>query len=170
MGREFGLNLGEEFAVPAGLLPGELAVFTADGTVSIVFVFRGSQFVLNASDGGGEILLVEFTFPDGDDGPGEGVEALGVEFVAGNVAGDLVFPEVGVGFWRDILGTAAVTVPEAAVDEDDCPVFRQYKVRRTGQSLVVEPVAITSAPEFVPHDPFWSRVAGMDAGHAVVPL
>ena len=46
--------------------------------------------------GGIKVLLAEFAFPDGDDGPGEGVEAMGVEFVTGDVAGYLFFPESGV--------------------------------------------------------------------------
>ena len=54
---------------------------------------------------GGVSVLAEFAFPDGDDGPGEGVEALGVEFVAGDVAGYLVFPEAGVRLGFDVLAS-----------------------------------------------------------------
>ena len=43
------------------------------------------EFLEDVADGG-ICILAEFAFPDGDDGPGEGVEALGVEFVAGDAA------------------------------------------------------------------------------------
>ena len=70
-------------------------------------------------DGGVKVLLGEFAFPDGDDGPGEGVEALGIEFVAGDIAGDFLAPECFVGLGNGVLGATAVAVPETAVDEDD---------------------------------------------------
>ena len=57
----------------SGLLPGEFAVLAAEGTVALVFLLCGDQFGFDAGDGGGEVFLGEFTFPDGDDGPGEGV-------------------------------------------------------------------------------------------------
>ena len=77
-------------------------------------------------------LLGEFAFPDGDDGPGEGVEALGAQFVAGDVAGYLFFPESGVRLGFDVLGATSVAVPEAAVDEDDGAVLEQDEVARSG--------------------------------------
>ena len=117
-----------------GLLPGEFAVLAAEGAVALVFLFRGGEFGFDAGDGVAEVLLGEFAFPDCDDGPGEGVEALGIEFVAGDVAGHFLLPEFGVAFRHDILGTAAVAVPEAAVDEDDGAVFREHVVRGARQT------------------------------------
>ena len=115
---EFGFDQGEDFAVLPGLFAGEFAVLAADGEVVLVFGLGGLKIGLYARDGGVKVLLGEFAFPDGDDGPGEGVEALGVEFVAGDVAGYLFFPESGVRLGFDVLGATTVTVPEAAVDED----------------------------------------------------
>lgn len=80
----------------SGLFSGEFAVLAADAEVVLVFGRGGLQIGLYAGDGGVKDLLAEFAFPDGDDGPGEGVEALGIEFVAGDVAGYLFFPEAGV--------------------------------------------------------------------------
>ena len=107
----------------------------ADGEVVLVFGLGGLQIGFYARDGGVKILLGEFAFPDGDDGPGEGVEALGVEFVAGDVAGYLVFPEAGVRLWFDVLGATAVAVPEAAVDEDDGAVLGQDEIGEPGSRL-----------------------------------
>lgn len=119
---------------------------------------------------GVKVLLGEFAFPDGDDGPGEGVEALGVEFVAGDVAGYLVFPEAGVRLGFDVLGATSVAVPEAAVDEDDSAVLGQDEIGGAGESSVIEPVAVSPAPEFTPYCPLRGGVPGTDAGHVVGPL
>jgi hypothetical protein len=66
-----------------GLFSGEFAVLAADGEVVLVFGLGVLQIGFYARDGGVKILLGEFAFPDGDDGPGEGVEALGIEFITG---------------------------------------------------------------------------------------
>lgn len=116
---------------------------------------------------GGICILAEFAFPDGDDGPGEGVEALGVEFVAGDVAGYLFFPESGVRLGFDVLGATAVAVPEAAVDEDDGAVLGQDEVGGAGEALVIEPVPVALVPQCVPDGPLWACVPGTDAGHVV---
>jgi hypothetical protein len=129
---QFGFYLGEEVAVFSGLFPGEFAVVAADGEVVLVFGLGGLKIGFYAHYGGIKVLLAEFAFPDGDDGPGEGVEALGVEFVAGDVAGYLFFPESGVRLGFDVLGATTVAVPEAAVDEDDGAVLGQDEVARAG--------------------------------------
>ena len=110
--------MGEDFAVLLCLFAGEFVVLAADGEVVLVFGLGGLQIGLYARDGGVKILLREFAFPYGDDGSGEGVEALGVEFVAGDVAGHFLAPELLVGLGNGVLGATPVAVPEAAVDED----------------------------------------------------
>ena len=118
-----------------GLFSGEFAVLVADGEVVLVFGLGGLQIGLYARDGGVNILLREFAFPDGDDGPCEGVEALGVEFVAGDVAGHFLTPELFVGLGNGVLGATSVAVPEAAVDEDDGAVLGQDEVGEPGSRL-----------------------------------
>ena len=63
-----------------------------------------------------------------------------------------------------------MSVPEAAVYEDDGPVLRKHEIGRAGQPAVVEPVSITLAPQSVTHDLLRLRVAGADVGHTDVPL
>ena len=167
---EFGFDLGEDFAVLFGLFAGEFAVLTSDGEVVLVFGLGGLQIGLYARNGVVKILLGEFTFPDGDDGPGEGVEALGVEFVAGDVAGYLFFPESGVRLGFDVLGATALAVPEAAVDEDDGAVLGQDEIGGAGEAAVIEPVPVDLVPQCVPDCTLRCRVLGTDAGHVVGPL
>ena len=95
---------------------------------SLVFGLGGLQIGLYARDGGVKILLREFAFPYGDDGSGEGVEALGVEFVAGDVAGHFLAPELLVGLGNGVLGATPVAVPEVAVDEDVGAILRQDEI------------------------------------------
>ena len=80
-------------------------------------------------------MLAEFAFPDGDDGPGEGVEALGIEFVSGDVAGHFFTPKLFVGLGNCVFGATPVAVPEAAVDEDDGAVLGQDEVGEPGSRL-----------------------------------
>ena len=168
---EFGFDLGEDFAVLEGLFAGEFAVLAADGEVVLVFGLGGLQIGFYAGNGGGEVgFLGEFTFPDSDDGPGEGVEALGVEFVTGDVAGDFLAPECFVGLGNDVLGATAVAVPEAAVDEDDGAVLGQDEVGGAGEAFVIEPVPVALVPQCVPDGPLRGGVPGTDAGHVVRPL
>ena len=129
------MDLGEDLAVLPGLFSGEFAVLVADGEVVLVFGLGGLQIGLYARDGGVNILLREFASPDGDDGPCEGVEALGVEFVAGDVAGHFLTPELFVGLGNGVLGATSVAVPEAAVDEDDGAVLGQDEVGEPGSRL-----------------------------------
>ena len=153
-----------------GLFAGEFAVLSADGEVVLVFGLCGLQFGLYAGDGGVKVLLGEFAFPDGDDGPGEGIEALGVEFVTGDVAGYLFFPESGVRLGFDVLGATTVAVPEAAVDEDDGAVLGQDEIGGAGEALVIEPVPVALFPQCVPDGPLRGCVPGTNAGHVVGPL
>ena len=150
-----------------GLFSGVFAALAAEGGPFVVFILCGPQISLYASNGGITVLLGEFAFPNGDDGPGEGVEALGVEFVAGDVGGDFLLPEGGVGLWFHVLGTTAVAVPEAAVDEDDGAVLGQHEVGGAGESAVIEPVAVATSPQFAPDGPLRTGVPGTDAGHVV---
>lgn len=143
---KFGFDLGEDFAVFLGVFPGEFAVLAADGEVVLVFGLGGLQIGLYAGDGGVKVLLGEFAFPDDDDGPGEGVEALGVEFVAGDVAGHFLTPELLVGLGNGVLGATSVAVPEASVDEDDGAVLGQDEIGGAGESAVIEPVAVAPSP------------------------
>ena len=75
---ELGFYLGKEFSVFLDLFAGVFSVLAADGEVVFVFDLGGLQIGFYACDGGGKVLLGEFAFPDSDDSPGEGVEALGV--------------------------------------------------------------------------------------------
>ena len=164
------LRPGRGFRGAFGLVCGRIRGSRGGWRGRLVFGLGGLQIVLYALDGGVKVLLGEFAFPDGDDGPGEGVEALGVEFVAGDVAGDFLTPELFVGLGNGVLGATSVAVPEAAVDEDDGAVLGQDEVGGAGETFVIEPVPVALAPQCIPDGPLRGRVFGVDLRHYLVSL
>ena len=75
------------------------------------------------------------SFPDYDCVPAEVAELDTFLYVALFVAFYLLLPELAIALWRYIVPAAFVTVPEAAVDKDDCLVFAQYYVGGAGLAL-----------------------------------
>ena len=167
---QFGFDLGEDFAVFAGLLKSEFAVLATEGEIAVVSGPGGPEFGFDTGDSGVQVLLGQFAFPDRDDRPCERVETLGVELVPGDVPRYLRPPEIDMGLGHDIFGAPPVPMPEAPVDEDDRPVLRQHQIRRPRQPPVIEPIPISPPPQLAPHDPFGRRVPGTNARHALVPL
>ena len=86
------------------------------------------------------------------------------------VAFYLLFPEWGVALGDDKVAATFVSVPEAAVDEDDCLVFAQYYVWGTGQALDVYAVAVAVGMQVAAHNQLGLGVLALDARHALVPL
>ena len=68
------------------------------------------------------------------------------------------------------LIASLVTVPEAAVDEDDCLVLAQYYVGGAGQALDIYAVAVAMGVEVTAHNQLGFGVLALDARHALVPL
>ncbi len=58
-----------------------------------------------------------------------------------------------------------VPVPEAAVNEDYGPMLGKYKVRLSGQPLVMQQIAETSGMDAASDNHFWLRVLAADTGH-----
>ena len=86
------------------------------------------------------------------------------------VAFYFLFPEWGVALGHYKVFAAFVTVPEAAVDEDDCLVLAQYYVGGAGQALDVYAVAVAMGMEVTAHNQFRFCILALDARHALVPL
>ena len=63
-----------------------------------------------------------------------------------------------------------MTMPEAAVDENDRVVLPQYDVRAARQVFAVQRIAKTAGMQKLAHNHLWTRVNAPDARHAVVPL
>ena len=167
---QLGFDLGKDFAVLSGLFPSVFAAFPTLGAVVLIFLLSGPQIVFYAVYRGLAVLHRQFAFPYGDDGPGEDVESLGVLQVTLYVLRHLRLPEFHVRLRHDVLRASLVSVPEAAVDEDDCAILGQDEVGGAGEALVIEPVPVAFVPKCVPDGPLRGGVPGTDAGHVVRPL
>ena len=128
------------------------------------------QGLLKGLQGGVAVFLFELTLPNDDCVPAE-VAQLNTFFnVALFVALYLLFPELGVAFGRDKVAATFVSVPEAAVDEDDGAVFAQDNVGGAWQALDVYAVAVAMGVQVTAHNHLGLGVLALDARHALVPL
>ena len=121
-------------------------------------------------DGFREPASFEFAFPDDDDSPAFGFQLAPCVLVALLVPCYLGGPEVGVGFGDGVVLTVFVSVPEAAVDEDDGAVFGEDDVGFAGEALVVDAVAEAQAPEGFAEEQLRLGGGGVNGGHVCVAL
>ena len=84
--------------------------------------------------------------------------------IALDVSGDFRTPVSRVRFWPMPLN-AIVSVPEAAIDEDDHAVARQHDIRLTGQVLSVEAEPKPGRVQRAPHGHFDASVLASDRRH-----
>lgn len=63
-----------------------------------------------------------------------------------------------------------MTMPEAAVDENDRVILLQHYVRTARQVFPVQGIAKTAGMQKLAHNHLWTCVNAPDARHAVVPL
>mgnify|MGYP001099814085 CR=1 FL=1 len=89
--------------------------------------------------------MPELAFPDDGHAPAQAAEAADVPAVVRNVPGELLRPELPVALGGGCNLATLVPVPEAAVDENDGPVFGQDDVRLAGEIRSVEPEAVSRA-------------------------
>ena len=86
------------------------------------------------------------------------------------VAADFLFPKVGVGLGHLETVAVVVSVPKAAVDEDDCAVFAQHDVGMTGESGMVEAIAEAAGKEILAHQYLRARSLALYCRHAAMAL
>ena len=113
---------------------------------------------------------LELTLPDGNAVPSHGGYLALFFDVALLVAADFLLPEVGVGLGHLETVTVVVSVPEAAVDEDDCAVFAQHDVGMAGESGMVEAIAETTGKEILAHKYLGACSLALYSSHAAVAL
>ena len=86
------------------------------------------------------------------------------------VAFYFLLPELAIVLGQHEVFAAFVTVPEAAVDEDDGAVFAQHYVGGAGQALDIYAVAVAMGMQVATHNQLGLGVLALDARHALVPL
>lgn len=128
------------------LLPGlpRASAFPLRGAVLLTVP---EDLVTDTTDGLLECGLFQLALPDDDDRPALRLQLAPDFLISLLVAGNLGRPEFCVGF-RDMASFATfVTVPEAAVDEDDSAVLREDDVRGAGETFDVHSVTESEKPE-----------------------
>ena len=113
---------------------------------------------------------LELTLPDGNAVPSHGGYLALFFDVALLVAADFLLPEVGVGLGHLEVRAVVVSMPEAAVDEDDCAVFAQHNVGMAGESGMVEAIAEAAGKEILAHQNLRARSLALDCSHAAMAL
>ena len=94
----------------------------------------------------------ELAFPHGNGVPSHSCKLFALFKVAGFVAFYLCLPEFGVGLWHDEAVAVLMSMPEAAVDEDDCPVFAHDDVGMSRQARMVQAIAESMTEEIAAHN------------------
>ena len=77
--------------------------------------------------------------------------------------GKYVFTPVAL--WRGVGGEALMSMPEAPIHKNACPVLPQYQVRMSRQPLVVKPVPESPFPQSTPHNHLRLRVLRPNCRH-----
>lgn len=109
--------------------------------------------------------VTRLTLPDGHDGPPEGTQgALGTA-ISRHVLFKLAHPESHIAF-RSVGETAAtMSVPEAAMDYDDCSVLRKNDVGAARQLPTLQPESETQPVKDGADDSLRCCVAAPDPRH-----
>lgn len=113
---------------------------------------------------------LELALPHLDDVPTHAAQLEAFGKVALAVALNLGLPEVGAGLGKDGVAAAFMTMPEAAVHEDDGAVLAEHDVGRAGQAADVDAEAEPPGKQVLAHQDLGLGVTAADAGHALVPL
>jgi hypothetical protein len=102
------------------------------------------QFIGEAADNTFGVGL-QLALPDGHDGPASCFKRGTVARIAADIAVELLLPELTSSRWRGRVPATGMSVPEASVNKDSGPVFRQDDIRATGELLRMkaEPEACT---------------------------
>jgi hypothetical protein len=103
--------------------------------------------------------------PDREHPPTQTLKGAPIALIAIDVVGEFPEPEPNIGLRRVAVAAPLVSMPEAAVYEDNGPVFGKYNIRLSRKACAVksESQALTMKP---PTDnAFGDCVSAPDAGH-----
>lgn len=112
----------------------------------------------------------ELAFPDDYDGPAFGLQLAPDFLVTLLVSGHFCRPEVGVCFGDCVELAGFVTMPEAAVNEDDRAIFRKHNIWGAREAPVIHPVAEAILPEGMAQSQLRFCGGGVDGGHVAMAL
>lgn len=86
-------------------------------------------------------------------------------FVPGDIGSELGLPELWSRRWGSCIATSFVTVPEAAMHENDRPKFGKEEVRPTREVQRMQPKPKTACMQLTPQHRFGLGVLSSNSGH-----
>ena len=129
-----------------------------------------NDFFRHTDDGLFKGVFLELAFPDDYDRPAFSLQFAPDLLVTLLVPGNFRRPEVGVGLGNRVELAGFLTMPEAAVNEDDRAIFRKHNNWRTREAPVIHPLAEAILPEGMAKLQLRLCGGGVDGGHVAMAL
>lgn len=107
----------------------------------------------------------QLTFPYGQNPPSGTFQLCLLFPVALDRPVELLLPELRAGLRHGCIGASFMPVPEAAMNEDDSPVFWENDVRLTRQARNMQPETEARSVKQAAQHQLGFRVLAPDAGH-----
>lgn len=104
-------------------------------------------------------------FPDRCDAPSRLRQGRSNDDVPSDIRVELCSPEIPTCRWDCRVSAVKMSMPEAAMDEDDRIVLRQHDVRLAGYALDVQPVSEAQRMQGSPKSQFRLRALPANARH-----
>lgn len=114
--------------------------------------------------------MLQRALPDGGYTAAKSPKRVYVSPVAFDIAQELPFPELFVRPGCGGVAAAFVSMPKAAMNEHDCPVLREHKVRRAGQLPDMKSIAKSLGEKKGAKGPFRPGVLSANARHHAAAL
>lgn len=114
--------------------------------------------------------MLQSTFPDNSHAPAKSVEHFCMTSVAVDIPLEFLPPELLVGSGSGCVAATFMSVPETAVDEYHRPVFREHKVRGTGQRSHMKSISKPSGEKKGTKRSFWPSVLPANTRHHAAAL
>jgi len=108
---------------------------------------------------------MSLAFPNYINFPAHSAQFASYEVISLNILQELCVPEFSPTFWSIGKFTSWMSMPEAAMYQDNAAPFWQYDIRLAGQVFGVKPEAISKPMEHRSHNQLWICIAAFDAGH-----
>lgn len=113
---------------------------------------------------------LQLAFPNHDAVPshcGQLATHLTISFL---ISSYFFYPELRVGFRYSVIFAPLMPMPKAAIDEDASAVFPHHDVGLARKAGMIQPIAVSMAPQPLAHNHFWPGVLTVNGGHVRMTL
>lgn len=114
--------------------------------------------------------MLQRALPDRSHTPTKSPKRLHVPPVTIDITQELLLPELRVSPGYGGVATTFVSMPEAAVNKNRCPVLREHKVRGAWQLLDMKSISESPGEKKGAKSPFWPGIFSANARHHAAAL